>query len=183
MNALKNYSEDQLFHLISNTGDHMAYKALYESCRKLLLATAILLCNNDTEAAKDAVQEVFIYLWDNRTKIQPTQGIRSYLVGALRNRCADQGRQQLHRRKLLQKYIITANFTPSLSPLEVKELGNELTAAMALVSPNSRTAFVKHYIERKHMQEIAAEMKINVQSVKNHVQRALKVLRENLKKS
>ncbi|HJT73492.1 MAG TPA: sigma-70 family RNA polymerase sigma factor [Chitinophaga sp.] len=183
MNAFHNYSEDQLFYLISKEGDKAAFAALYESCREMLFAKAYILCHQDEEAAKDAVQEVFLYLWKSRTKIQPTQGIRRYLLGAVQKRCADQGRQLLRRRERHNEYIRSANYNPSLSPLEVRELGNELNAAMALVSPNSLTAFVKHYIERKHMQEIAAEMKINVQSVKNHVQRALKVLRENLKKS
>lgn len=181
MNPLQHYSEDQLFLLVSNEDDQGAYTTLYEKCRATLFYKAYMCCR-DEEAAKDAVQELFLYLWKNRKKVHPAKGIVCYLLGAIHKRCADQARQMHRRREKQHEYAIGINTITGISPLEIKELGHELDAAMAMVSHNSLVAFIKHYIERKPMQEIAAEMNINVQSAKNHVHRALKVLRENLKK-
>jgi len=182
MNPLNNnYSEDELFLLIRQ-GSEAAFSYLYQRYLDLLFSRAYTLLHNADEA-KDVVQEVLIWLWDHRVSVQINTNLKAYLTGAVQQRCADLIRKKANRNSRQQIYASLSTTITGTSPLETKELGNQLQAAMALVSPTSRKVFIMSYIEKKQLKEIAAAMNMKVQTAKNHMQQALKILRQHLRKN
>jgi RNA polymerase sigma factor (sigma-70 family) len=179
MKLFAQLSDNNLFQLFSN-GDENAFTALYERYAAFLFNTAIIKLK-DKDEAQEIVQNVFISLWSN--KKSDIQDIRSYLFGAVYNQCNNVIRNNNNIRDQQQQYgELKDRYTTEL-PLDRKELNQELVAAINMISPASKEAFIKLYIQRKRIKEIAIEMDINVQSVKNHIQHALKVLRWYLKKN
>lgn len=182
MNSLNNnYSEEELFLLIRQ-GSEAAFSFLYQRYLDLLFSRAYTLLQN-TDEAKDVAQDVLIWLWDHRASVQINTSLKAYLIGAVQQRCADQIRKKVNRNNRQQIYASLSTTITGTSPLETKELSNQLHAAMALVSPTSRKVFIMSYIEKKQLKEIAAAMNIKVQTAKNHMQQALKILRQHLRKN
>lgn len=182
MNSLPpDYSEDQLF-LFIQQGSETAFAVLYERYYDLLFLKAYYTLK-DADEAKDVLQEVLAWFWDHRASIQINTTLKAYLIGAVRQGCADMIRKKASRNNRQQIYASLTTTITGISPLETKELGNRLDAAMALISPTSRKAFMLSYIEKKPLKEIAVAMNIKVQTAKNHVQHALKILRQHLRKN
>lgn len=182
MNPLhNNYSEDQLF-LFIQQGSEAAFAVLYERYLDLLFTKAYYTLQDEDEA-KDVVQEVLIWFWNHRASVQINTSIKAYLTGAIQQRCADMIRKKTNRNTRQHIYASLATTITGTSPLETKELGNMLCAAISLISPASRKAFTMSYIDKKPLKEIAVAMNIKVQTAKNHVQQALKILRQQLQKN
>jgi RNA polymerase sigma-70 factor (ECF subfamily) len=182
MNPLiTNYSEDQLL-LFIQEGSEAALDVLYKHYLDLLFARAYTILEDEDEA-KDVVQEVLIWFWYHRASIQVDTTLKAYLTGAVKQRCADMLRKKANRNSRQQIYASLSTTITGTSPLETKELSNRLNAAMAMISPTSRKAFTLSYIEKKSLKEIAVAMNIKVQTAKNHVQQALKILRQHLQKN
>ncbi|MBW8688180.1 RNA polymerase sigma factor [Chitinophaga rhizophila] len=175
-----NHSEDELFLLIRQ-GSEAAFDAFYNRYVNMLYLQAYFRLQ-DEATAKDAVQDVLIYFWNNRSTLAIRGSLQAYLAGAVRQRCVALLRKEVSMRNRQQIYAALYTSVTHSSDLEIKELNSQLQAAMALISPTSRRAFEMSYIERKTSKEIAGIMNIKVQTVKNHVQQALKVLRQHLKK-
>ncbi|UPK69748.1 RNA polymerase sigma factor [Chitinophaga filiformis] len=180
MHPLNNYSEDELF-LLMQQGSEAAYAVLYQRYLDLLFSAAYSTLNNVDEA-KDVAQDVLIWLWANRATLQINTNLKAYLVGAVKKRCIARLREKASRDNRQQIYASLSNTITGASPLETKELGKQLNAAMAMVSPTSKKVFVLSYMEDKSMKEIAAALNIKVQTAKNHMQQALKTLRQHLRK-
>jgi RNA polymerase sigma-70 factor (family 1) len=182
MNPLPpDYSDDQLF-LLMQQGDEAAFKMLYARYNDLLFTTAYYILKDEDEA-KDVLQEVFVWFWLHRATIQINTTVKAYLKGAVRQGCAGMIRTDTNRNNRQQIYASLATRITGTSPLETKELGEQLDAAMALISPISRKAFIMLYVEEKSLKEIAVVLNIKVQTAKNHIQQALKILRKHLQKN
>lgn len=182
MNPLPpDYSDDQLFLLIQQ-GSEPAFNMLLERYRGLLFLEACYMLK-DTDEAQDVLQEIFVWFWNHRASIQINTTVKAYLKGAVRQGCANMIRKEINRNNRQQIYASLATTITGTSPLEIKELGERLDAAMALISPTSRKAFIMLYVEKKSLKEIAVVLNIKVQTAKNHIQQALKILRQHLQKN
>lgn len=176
-----NHSEDELFLLIRE-GNEAAFDVFYRRHVGLLFTQAYIILQ-DKAAAQDAVQDVLIYLWNHRTTVKVNTNLHTYLAGAVRQRCATLIRKESGIRNRHQVYTDLNTSITHNADLERKELNKQLRSAMSMITPSCRKAFEMSYIEKKTLKEIAFIMNIKVQTAKNHVQQALKVLRQQLKKS
>jgi RNA polymerase sigma-70 factor (family 1) len=181
MSAILSYTDEQLFVLLHDNNKE-AFNSLFSRYRKRLFLEAYSKLQDEDEA-NDIVQEIFIWLWDKRKTIETPQCVKAYLIKVVRNKCIDQIRKNTSTRGKKQQYTWLADRHTTNTPIENKELGLQLDLAINSISPASRLAFEQLYLHKKSLKEIAEEMNINVQSVKNHIHRALKNLRQNLKHS
>lgn len=175
------FSDDiELLRLIKSADQH-AFQCLFDRYHKLMFLEARSLLNSDDEA-KDSVQDIFIWLWEKKEKINITFSVRSYLVRAVKYNCANRIRSKVSEEKRKKRFTegIEEPFH-EISRLENDELNQKLSAAIKLVPPVSRAAFQKSYLEDKSLKEIAQEMGVSVFTVKNNVARAIKILRNSLK--
>lgn len=178
---LEDYNDEHLFSLLQD-GSEAAFNAIFKRYSKRLYVEAHN-CLHDMDEGNDIVQEVFFWLWHKRNSLEAPQCMKAYLIQVVRNKCVDLIRKKSSTRDRKQQYIWLADTHTTTSPIENKELGRQLAAAINSVTPASRQAFEQLYLHKKSLKEIAGDMDINVQSVKNHIHRALKILRENLKHS
>lgn len=181
MFALEGYNDEQLF-LLLQSGSKEAFKVIFDRYRKRLLIEAYSRLQ-DTEESHDIVQEVFSWLWEKKNILESPQCLKAYLLRVVRNKCVDQIRRNSSTRDKKQQYTWLADTHTTTIAIENKELGRQLDMAISSIPPASRLAFEQLYLHKKSLKEIAEQMDINVQSVKNHIHRALKNLRENLKHS
>jgi RNA polymerase sigma-70 factor (family 1) len=174
------YIDQELTEFLRN-GDRMAYTEIYNRYDRLLYLFAYKRLGN-REEVKDIVHEVFLSLWLNHEHVNLTYSLTTYLHSAVRNKIID----LIAHKQVSARYIETfKNFVESgcnttdhllrhheLSALIEKEI-QALPKKMREVFDLSR----KSNYSRK---EIAEELGLSEQTVKSHMQHALKILKVKL---
>ncbi len=141
----------------------------------------------DEDDCHDIVSGVFEQLWGNMSEVRQTT-VRALLYTQVRNKCIDRLRHE--RQKLLYADYVAAN---SAKYIEAKEydLQEERERIVAEVLDSigepTHTILVACYVDGMKYKEVAEKMKISVSTVKKHIMRALRIIREkregqNLKK-
>ena len=93
---------ETLLHRVAS-GDPSAMQPCIDEYGGLVWSLARRLCPNVSEA-EDAVQEVFISLWENAGRFDPDKGAEVTFVAMIaRRRLVDRGRRRERRRRLLDE--------------------------------------------------------------------------------
>lgn len=174
-------NDAELLLMVQN--DHeMAFNIIYNRYQPIMLSVAKRKLLNDLEA-EDIVQEIFMSLWFRRKCISLNVPLKYYLLRAVHLQFAYKCRSAAVARKH-DMYIENDSIDHDYSKqLESKELGERiLTAIMKISAPACRKIFELAYIHDKSCNEIANLLNIQKQVVRNQTSRALKVLRNELKK-
>ena len=131
--------------------------------------------------AEDIVQEVFLQIWLNRTRLDPTKNIKSYLYIATRNRALNVLRRASVEREHQEKitYIDSRVLTPE-DELERHQTIQEAYRAIDQLPKRCRTIFMMSRFDHLKYAEIADILNISIKTVETQMGRALKSLRQSL---
>lgn len=137
-------------------------------------------CGN-SEKSHDIVQEAFIKLWQNCTKVAPEKA-KSY-VYTVANRLF---LNEIAHQKVVFSYKKDAGTTHDhQNPqflLEEKEYGERLQKALSGLTEIQRTAFLMSRVEGKKYREIAEILEISEKAAGKRIGDALETLRNSLEK-
>ncbi|MDH3709713.1 MAG: RNA polymerase sigma factor [Cyclobacteriaceae bacterium] len=129
----------------------------------------------------DLVQEAFIKLWNNCSKVPP-QKARSFLFTVARNQMLN----ELDKKKTVLKYQKQLSIDRDLETpqfkLEEREYMERLQRSIEELSEEQRVAFLLNRIEGKKHQEIADILGISRKAVEKRIYTALSKLRGKLEK-
>ncbi|QHS59396.1 RNA polymerase sigma factor [Chitinophaga agri] len=158
-------------------GDEFAFRVLYERYWTELYTMAYRRLG-DEEAAKDIVQNIFVNLWTSRKEIFIATSLAPYLNRAVRNKTISfykKNLASLSRETYFQHEQV--QYTPE-SDLEAKELEAVINNEISQMSDTMRRAFVLSRQENKSIREIATELSLSEQTIKNNISQALDRLRK-----
>lgn len=162
-------------------GDHDAFSKIYlHSYDKLKEFLNILLHNQ--EDAEEVVQDIFLYILENRDKINPQSNFKGYLYTIARTKAFD----MMARRKLDEKYNNYHTHFKSDIEFAPDELvmTDELAVMVSIyidnMPPQRRRVYEMSRLEGKSIKEIAETMNLSQQTVKNYLQTATNGLRKLL---
>jgi RNA polymerase sigma-70 factor (ECF subfamily) len=158
-------------------GDELAFRALYERYWTELYTMAYRRLR-DEEAAKDIVQNIFVNLWTSRKEVFIENSLVPYLNRAVRNKTISfykKNLASLSRETQFQHEQV--QYSPE-SGLEAKELEAVLNNEIAQMSDTMRRAFVLSRQENMSIREIATELSLSEQTIKNNISQALDRLRK-----
>lgn len=159
-------------------GDSNAFKAVFDTLYKDMVAYAGYFIDNQ-HMAEDIVQESFIKLWDKRKTLSPATSLKSYLHALIKNSALN----HIEHLKVVDKY------QKSLLQYELEENDNieeqiEFVKDLMDKLPEKRKhILVLNVIESKKYTEIAEEMDISVNTVKDHIKKAYAFLRQEAKQN
>ncbi|NML37309.1 RNA polymerase sigma-70 factor [Chitinophaga sp. G-6-1-13] len=151
----------------------MCFKSYYQALHRYAYA---MLKNN--EEAGDAVQAVFLKIWEKRIHLIKDQGIRAYLYTAVHHHCLNIKRQQRTQEKRLADYREPGVI--NINQLISKESYNRIMNCIDQLPEQCRLVFTKSRFEQKTYNQIAAELDISVKTVEVHMGKALRILRLKL---
>ena len=143
----------------------------------------------EQEDAENLVQDVFTYVWENRFLLVEVQNIQAFLFTLLKRRCIDFLRKKmLIYQKQEELFVEQLEYQFKLSSLESvedtgffnEEMEEALYNAIAKLPEKCRHILIQSKLHSKKYQEIADEMGLSVQTVKNQVLIALHKLRSEL---
>ena len=138
---------------------------------------ACLKITRNRELAEDAVQDALASAWDKRQQFQRTSRLETWI-----HRIAVNAALQLLRKQRpavfepLETDIEDDSRLPETA-LSEHELDEELQAAFRGLSELERVCFVLKHIEQWRLKEIAEELDVKIDTVKQALFRAVKKLR------
>lgn len=180
--SISGQTDDELLILLQK-GNERAFTAIYERYHKLLYVLAYkYLKDNDT--AKDAVQQIFLKLWESRSLFSIHINLRDYLYTMLKNHLLNEIRNNYtaleKNYELAQETIEYEN--EILSKLEEKEMTEQLYRAIDSLPEQKKAVCLYKLKDSLSNQEIAEKMQISIPTVKTHYSQAIKLLREHFDK-
>ena len=154
------------------------YEYLFKTHSKTLFNFIYFKCG-DADQAEDIVQDAFIKLWDNCSKVVFEKS-KSYLFTVARNLFLN---EVAHKKIVLQHQMDAVNETYNETPqylLEEQEFMKRLKDAIANLPGKQREVFLLSRIEKKKYSEIAEITGITVKAVEKRMSQALLELRDKL---
>jgi RNA polymerase sigma-70 factor (family 1) len=137
----------------------------------------------DREITKDIVQDIFINLWRYRDRIIAERSLAPWLNVAAKKQAISWYRKQVASRHRDQLYHENeAMVAPSTTALETKELQDLLDREIDQMPVNMKLSFRLSRYENKSIKEIAAELSLSEQTVRNNISMALERLRLQTRK-
>ncbi len=164
-------------------GDPGALGYFYDRYADPLFAMAIRLTKN-RELAKDAIQEVFVELWQYRAGIGTVSHSLAYLQKALRNKLFRQIHSALRQAHLAPTDTLLSPDASGEETMiladEEKETRHRLARAFSFLSDRQRLILTLHFYEGLSYEQIAEKLRINYQSVNNLAYRTMIRLRNHM---
>jgi RNA polymerase sigma factor (sigma-70 family) len=164
-------------------GDEQAFAQIYGSYVKVLYRYGLKI-TPDTSLIEDCVQDLFIEIWDSRARLGETDSIKFYLFRVVR--------RKLYKRLTHQSYTtneslelageLTVDSFESLliQDQETATHKDKLHQALAILPVRQREAVNLRFFHGFSYEQVADIMDINLQSVHNTIQKAMKLLRAHL---
>jgi RNA polymerase sigma-70 factor (ECF subfamily) len=157
--------------------DENAFSAIFGQWRPILLRYAGSIVD-DGATAHDVVQDVFVDLWEMRTRLDPSQSLRALLYRMTRYRAFTQKRNYRTRSRKHDEIRQQADppLTGPAEALEASDLQNRLHTWIDKLPERQREALVLSRMHDLSHREIADIMGVSPRTVNNHIIRALGTL-------
>jgi RNA polymerase sigma-70 factor (ECF subfamily) len=173
---------ETLLRNIALNDDSSAFCSLFE----LYYAPLCLFAKRyveDKAAREDIVQDVFVAIWEKRKLISFTTSAKNYLISCVKNSSLNYLRKQSYFQDYQDKWAenppVYEEDPDSLYNLQ--ELRDLLTKALSKLPETYRLAFTMSRFKDKSVPEIADIMQVSTRTVERYRNRAMEILKEELK--
>ncbi|MGF1637108.1 MAG: RNA polymerase sigma-70 factor [Cyclobacteriaceae bacterium] len=162
--------------------DKEAFDDLYERYWSALMAFCYKLTQSES-VSQEIVQDLFVELWINRSRLEIKKSLRSYLFNALKYKVLDHikksSKKEAYISEMLDVYTCGINFTEQ--EINLVNLERSYKKALEILPERCRQVFRLSREENQSIVEISQNLNISSQTVKNQISKALKILRVHLK--
>lgn len=135
-----------------------------------------------TEVAENIVQDLMLWLWENRSELQIRGVLSHYLFTSAKNRCLTYlSREALRSNRLSDLRVDVAEPFGVPDIYQLEELRQNIRRAVEELPEPYREAFEMNRFENRTYKEIAEELGISAKTVDYRIQQSLKILRVKLK--
>lgn len=169
-------------------GNKQAFEYLFKSYYKPLCNYAFQILKNQVHA-EEVVENLFVKLWENKSKTDVQQSFKAYLYRSTYNSCMNHLRKQKNEQKYREffQHHLNPDMLHSeagepypLSSIIEKELEKEMSVIIESLPDQCRKIFKMSRFDAKSHEEIAGEMNITINTVKTQIVRALNKIREKI---
>jgi RNA polymerase sigma-70 factor, ECF subfamily len=174
-------SENQLLDTLK-AGDITAFEMIFKTYYQPLCNYAYTFVQ-DKDEAEEIVQTTFLAVWEKKEVLEIRSTIRPYLYAMVRNACLN----VIKHEKIKQQHA-TVELAMGESSVEsvtrtvmANELERRIHQAMETLPEQCRLVFKLSRFEELKYQEIADQLEISIKTVENHMGKALKIMREQLR--
>jgi RNA polymerase sigma-70 factor (family 1) len=163
------------------TGDEHAFRSLYDEYATKVYAWAFPYLKNPLPA-QDVVQEVFLKVWEKRSDLSSLNNFpgwlriltRNYLINSLQKKIPANFQEDISRLEFAEKGL-----RPS-AQLDYKEMTGIIQQAVYALPPRQQQVYKLSRDKDLTLNEIAGELGISYNTVREHMTAALKSIRAYL---
>lgn len=183
-NKTENSDEDLWESLL--TSDKDALYQLYTRFYQPLLFFG-LKYKADAPFVKDAINQLFLYIWEKRDRLHVARNVRNYLYTSLRRLLARQGLQEMYvPTDLLEEEgqpLVPSREDTWIDEQELAQRSLLMAAAINKLPPRLRQLLLMKYYENLSYEEIADKTSLSLRTIYNKIHEAITRLRQDLEKS
>lgn len=165
-----------------STGDQRAFTALFDAYYKQLGAYVFQLTES-LPVTEEIVQDVFIKIWVKKETIAEVKSFKNYLFILCRNQTFDalrkKAKQHVFQQKLEQFLKEESELAELSSPADVYR--EWIDQAVAKLPPQQQKVYILSRYERLKHEEISAKLQLSTETVKKHVQHAVRFIQHDLR--
>lgn len=186
-NSILNEGEELRYWLRIVDGDIETYEYIFKSYYPDLYGYGLKLCGRP-ELVKDVIQELFVMIWERRAQLDKIYSLKIYLMVSLRRRIL----KTLYKERREIEILYEQNDSPEIHftaeeiiirDESLEEQRKEFQEALNSLPPRQKEVIYLRFYNGMSYEEIEEILSINYQSIRNHVHRAIKTLREILQKN
>lgn len=166
------------------SGDDDAYTWIYETYVQTLYQYGLCL-TSDIEMIKDCIQDLFVYIYTNRRRLDKSYNVKAYLLISLKNNlCRALARKKAYDSlgteeiPFLEEMTVEEEFIENETYLREMQQVKEM---LSILTSRQREIMYYRFIQELSMDEICQLMNLNYQSAQNLIQRSLKKIKETYK--
>lgn len=170
-------SEKELLEALAE-GDRSAYKALFLDYYPKVKGFAYVLLKNSGDA-EDMVQEIFLRIWTDRERLADVRNFGAYVHVLTRNAIYNLIESRQIKQNHLQNYeAIEVENVSAHDQLVAQDLSLLIEIVVSRMPVQRQTVYRMSRDEGKSNQEIAEQLGLSKKTVENHLNLALKTIRE-----
>jgi RNA polymerase sigma-70 factor (ECF subfamily) len=164
------------------SGSLDALGVIYDRHRRLVFRTALAICN-DTEAAADLLQDVFLRLHRFADRVDPERPLEPWLYRVTANQAytwVKRNQRWTHPLEEIAEWLSSGvkNYPQYIS--EQDDESRRIQAAIAKLSLSQRVVVVMYYINDLSLHEIAEILEIPEGTVKSRLHYGRNALKQHL---
>ena len=171
-------NEDHALFILIRKRDKEAFSMIYQKYHRYLFALALKYLK-DTHLAEDAVQHVFVKLWESTRDIHIEINLKNYLYTMTKNYILNFIRD--HREMVSLNYVnaqVDVSGQEDIQQaMENRQMQDILYKGIEQLPPQKKEVCKRKLETNDSNQQIAEKMGISVHTVKSHYQESLKLLR------
>ncbi|MFO7702007.1 MAG: sigma-70 family RNA polymerase sigma factor [Psychroflexus maritimus] len=156
--------------------NEIVYKKLFHNIGEQLFQFLFLKYQN-TEIAREGMQEAFITLWKNCKNV-PEAKAKNYVFTVGRNRVVDILRKKNKHLSITNEDYISEDKTEEVSDQKKQKMNYILS----IMPEASKEAFLMNRVQGLKYKEIAEELEISVKAVEKRISIALETIRKEIEK-
>jgi RNA polymerase sigma-70 factor (ECF subfamily) len=162
-------------------GNERAFRSLYDEYAGSVYALAFSYLKSPL-AAQDVVQDVFLKIWEKRGDLSSVSNFpgwlriltRNYLINSLKKKIPTSFKEDISRLEFAEKGL------PPSGQLDYKEMASIIRQAVHALPPRQQQVYKLSRDKDFTLNEIAAELGISYNTVREHMTAALKNIRTYL---
>ena len=172
-------SEEHLLIRQFKKGDHHSFKMLYDRYAPKLYGFSRRYLNSDADS-EEIVQEVFVKIWESRSKLNTFSSFDSFVFTIAYNTSISLLRKRANEKKYiahLQSLQQILDAPEVINELQFKELDEKLNKLLDKLTPRQKEIFKLSREDGLSHDEIAKKLNISVNTVKKHMVNTLAFLK------
>ncbi|WP_308760347.1 RNA polymerase sigma-70 factor [uncultured Bacteroides sp.] len=173
-------SKDTSLLTAMQNGDRSAFDMLFQKYYSVLCAYCYRFVR--LEDAEEIVQDVMLWLWENRERPIIEYSLKQYLFKAVYHRCMTRIVQnEVKQRADTAYHERMSAMLQDVDIYQINELSRHIQKAINELPPAYKEAFIMHRFRNLSYKEAAELLNVSPKTVDYRIQQALKILRVKLK--
>ncbi|MEX2564783.1 MAG: RNA polymerase sigma-70 factor, partial [Cyclobacteriaceae bacterium] len=179
MGKLTKHTDKELV-LCLRHGDMAAFDELYFRYAKKLMAFSLTFFSN-RDLAEEAVQEIFVRVWERRKKLDECKSFKTYLFQSVKfymyNYIRDKKQNQRIEEVAQEEFLKPCKIEDNMVFEELEVAANMLISKLPTVQ---QQVFRLNKLEGKSPDEIGFQLNLSKRTIEHHIYLATKTLRKEL---
>jgi RNA polymerase sigma-70 factor (ECF subfamily) len=163
-----------------SNGNEVAFEKIYQFLGERIYCKLCRLLKSEV-IAEEILQDVFLTVWNNRSKLKLEKSFCSYIFCIATNKCYDYFRTVKRNKKLLRELNLSSTYSNTTAQEFTEEKSREmLYDAIELLPPKRKLIFKLCKIEGKSYEQISLQLGVSSSTISDHIVKANRFIKNQL---